>query len=102
RSRYCADCEENRGALGPTLCEREIDLVLAAQPLPLSNDHQERHCNPDRRKDDVKSERHRHLRSRRQQIVHSNYIISLLLQSTNKHKEESPQKGTKVTKAANE
>ena len=70
RSRDGADGEENRGALRPPLGQLEVVRVARAQPAGLGDDHEGGHADADDRENDVKGQRHAHLRTCRQQIAH--------------------------------
>ncbi len=62
--------EENSHALGPCFGETQVNRILGLEPTPMGNRHEKWHGDADGRKNDVKSERNSHLRTRRQEICH--------------------------------
>src|SRR2546426_6635500 len=69
-ARNRADREQNGGPSRPTLGEIEVHGFARPLPATLGDNHEHGHRDPDDGKDDVKRERHRHLRPGGEQIAH--------------------------------
>ena len=70
RPGHRTDGEQNGRAARPALGEIEVDGIARPLPATLREDHEHGHRDPDDGEDDMKRERHRHLRPGGKQIGH--------------------------------